>query len=124
MFEGKAEEAMTLYTSTIRNSRIVSMQKYGAGGPGKEGSVYFATFTLDGVPFSCFDSPAAHPFTFTPSISLLITCKDEAEIDAYAAALGKDGEVFMPMGPYPFAKKFVWLADRFGVSWQLMLPLE
>jgi predicted 3-demethylubiquinone-9 3-methyltransferase (glyoxalase superfamily) len=78
-----------------------------------------ATFALNGQEFMAIDSYAKHAFTFTPSMSLYVRCASEAEIDALFAALSEGGAVMMPLDRYPFSPKFGWLADRFGVSWQL-----
>lgn len=122
MFEGKAQEAMNFYISLFPDSRILRIQRYGPGEPGPEGTIMHATFQLAGRQFMCIDSPAPHPFTFTPSISLFITCDDKAEIDRLFAALSDGGTIMMPLDAYPFAARFAWLADRYGVSWQLSLP--
>ena len=74
MFEGRAEEAMRFYTSLIPKSEIVQMSTYGPEGPGKEGSVIHAIFTLNGVPVMASDSPVQHAFGFTPSTSFFIQC--------------------------------------------------
>jgi len=71
-----------------------------------------------------FDSPAPHNFTFTPAISLFVTCETEEELGRLYAALLEDGEVAMPLGEYGFSRRFGWVVDRFGVSWQLNLPFE
>jgi predicted 3-demethylubiquinone-9 3-methyltransferase (glyoxalase superfamily) len=121
MFEGQAEEAMNFYTSLFNDSAITSMTLYGPNEMGAEGSVMHATFTLDGQTFMCIDSYVQHAFTFTPAISLYVTCETEAEIDELFAKLSEGGEIMMPLDVYPFSKKFGWLADKFGVSWQLTL---
>jgi predicted 3-demethylubiquinone-9 3-methyltransferase (glyoxalase superfamily) len=123
MFYGKAEEAMTLYTSVIPNSKITSIKRYGKGEAGVEGTVMLATFTLGGQEIKCIDSPP-HDFTFTPATLLFVTCQDEAQIDKLFAKLSKDGKVYMPLQAYPFARKFAWFSDRFGVSWQLNCPKD
>jgi predicted 3-demethylubiquinone-9 3-methyltransferase (glyoxalase superfamily) len=122
MFEGRAEEAMNFYISLFDGSRIVDMARYGPNGPGKEGTVLMATVALAGQEFICIDSAIEHDFTFTPSVSLFVTCQSEEEIARLAAALGDGGQVMMPLDKHAFAQKFTWLSDRFGVSWQLMLP--
>jgi predicted 3-demethylubiquinone-9 3-methyltransferase (glyoxalase superfamily) len=119
MFTGRCEEAIGFYTSLISNSKIEYLVKWGAGGPGKEGTVMRATFTLNGVAFQATDSPAVHAFDFTPSMSIFVECDGEAELDRVFAALSDGGKVLMPPGNYGFSKKFGWLNDRFGVSWQL-----
>ena len=124
MFEGTAEEAMSFYMSLFDDSQIVAMEKYGANDAGPEGTVRQARFELAGREFMCIDSPAKHDFTFTPSMSLYIECESESEIDQRFASLSEGGEVFMPLGDYGFSRKFGWVSDRYGVSWQLTLPNE
>ena len=121
MFTGQAEAAMTLYTSLFQRSEILNLTRYGANDMGAEGTIQHATFTLNGQEFMAIDSSAVHAFTFTPSISLYVRCENEEEIDRVFAALSVDGQILMPLDQYPFSKKFGWLADRYGVSWQLSL---
>ncbi|EJR62149.1 VOC family protein [Bacillus toyonensis] len=121
MFEGKAEEAMNFYTSLFDQSEIVSISRYDENGPGKEGTVIHATFTLNGQEFMCIDSYVKHDFTFTPAMSLYVTCETEEEIETVFNKLAQDGAILMPLGAYPFSKKFGWLNDKYGVSWQLTL---
>ncbi|MEU9992049.1 VOC family protein [Streptomyces sp. NPDC048045] len=122
MFEGNAEEAMTFYVSLFDDAEIVSITRYGSDGPGEEGSVQHATFSLAGGHYMCIDSPAKHGFTFTPAISLFVQCDNEAEIDRLYTALVDRGTELMPLGEYGFSPRFGWVNDRFGVSWQLNLP--
>lgn len=119
MFTGRCEEAITFYTSLISNSKIAHIERWGAGGPGKEGSVMRAAFTLNGATFAANDSPPVHDFDFTPSMSLFLECDSEAELDRIFAALSDDGKVLMPPANYGFSRKFAWCNDRFGVSWQV-----
>ncbi|PEP80453.1 hypothetical protein CN581_15595 [Bacillus toyonensis] len=121
MFEGKAEEAMNFYTSLFDQSEIVSISRYDENGPGKEATVIHATFTLNGQEFMCIDSYENHNFTFTPAMSLYVTCETEEEIETVFHKLAQDGAILMPLGAYPFSKKFGWLNDKYGVSWQLTL---
>jgi len=67
------------------------------------------------------DSHIEQPYTFTPSTSFFVDCADEDEIDRLAAALSEGGAVLMALGAYPFAARYAWVQDRFGLSWQLML---
>lgn len=122
MFEGSAEAAMNFYVSLFPRSAIKRVEKYGPEGPGAEGSVRLAEFTVAGQDLMCIDSPAKHAFTFTPSVSLFVTCESEAELDAAAGRLAEGGAFLMPPGNYGFSTKFAWVNDRFGVSWQLNLP--
>ena len=121
MFEGKAEAAMNFYTSLFAGSKIDSIVRYGPGEAGAEGSVMMATFSLGGQQFMAIDSYVQHGFTFTPAISIYVNCESEAEIDHAFNALADGGAVLMPLDAYPFSKKFGWVQDRFGVSWQLTL---
>ena len=123
MFQGNAEEAMNYYTSLIEDSKIINIIRYGANGPGEEGSVMQAAFSLKGQEFMCIDSNVKHEFTFTPSFSIFITCDSEEEIDHLYENLSKGGKALMPLGDYSFSKKFGWIVDKFGVSWQFTLPL-
>jgi predicted 3-demethylubiquinone-9 3-methyltransferase (glyoxalase superfamily) len=122
MFEGQAEAAMTRYVALFPNARVVSLERYGAGEAGKEGSIKHAVFELSGTRVICFDSPVAHAFTFTPSVSLFVDCDDEAQLDRLFVALVEGGSAMMGLGDYGFSRRFGWLQDRFGVSWQLNLP--
>jgi predicted 3-demethylubiquinone-9 3-methyltransferase (glyoxalase superfamily) len=122
MFDGRCEEAMIFYVSLFKGASVTSIRRYGAEGPGAEGSVAQATFTVNGQIFMCIDSPVKHEFTFTPAMSLFVDCEDEAEIDELFAKLSDGGQALMPLDAYPFSRKFGWLSDRFGVSWQLNLP--
>ena len=124
MFQkGKAEEAMNFYTSLIEDSKITKIVRYGANESGDEGTVMQATFTLKGQEFMCIDSNVKHQFSFTPSFSIFVTCSTEEELDTLYQKLSEGGEALMPLGDYGFSKKFGWLNDYFGVSWQLNLPL-
>ncbi len=121
MFDGKAEKAINFYTSLFKPSAILNITRYGKNETGAEGTVQHAAFTLNGQEFMCIDSSAQHAFTFTPSISLYVRCESEEEIDRVFAALSEGGQILMPLDQYPFSKKFAWLSDQFGVSWQLSL---
>jgi len=119
MFEGAAEAAMNFYASLFPGSTIDSVTRYGASGPGPEGSVMQAAMTLKGQKLFFIDSPVKHAFTFTPAISLMVDCDSAAEVDRLFNALSEQGKTLMPLDAYPFANRFAWVNDRFGVSWQL-----
>jgi predicted 3-demethylubiquinone-9 3-methyltransferase (glyoxalase superfamily) len=122
MFQnGRANEALEAYVALFPGSRIEDIQYFDESGPGKPGSVLSAKATVNGMPIRAFDSPVPHAVDFTPSISLFVDCTDETEVDRLYAELSRDGAVMMELGAYPFAAKFAWVADRFGVSWQLSL---
>jgi len=118
---GKAEEALTLYTSLFENSEIQTVERWGADESEPEGSVKVAKFTLNGIEFMAMDSALNHEFTFTPSISFYIECATSGELEAAYKALSKGGKELMPLGNYGFSQQFCWLDDRYGVSWQLNL---
>ncbi|MGG3574021.1 VOC family protein [Bacillus gobiensis] len=122
MFEGNAEEAMNYYTSLIEESEIISITRYGPNEAGDEGSVMQAVFSLKGQEFMCIDSNVKHEFTFTPSFSVFLTCDSEEEITRLYESLSDGGSALMPLGDYFFSKKFGWIVDKFGVSWQLNFP--
>lgn len=121
MFSGQAEEAMNHYISIFDQSEIISIERYGANEDGAEGTVKHAAFSLNGQMFMCIDSSVKHDFTFTPAISLYVTCDSEDEIVRVFEKLSQDGTVLMPLAAYPFSEKFGWVQDKFGVSWQLNL---
>jgi predicted 3-demethylubiquinone-9 3-methyltransferase (glyoxalase superfamily) len=120
-FVGTAEEAMDFYVSVFEGSEVLDIERYGPEAEANAGKVMRATFSLSGQEFACIDSPPVHEWTFTPAISFFVTCESAEEIDRLHARLSEGGQIFMPLGTYPFADKFVWLADRYGVSWQLAL---
>ena len=119
MFEGRAEEAMTRYVSTIPESQVLLAQRYGPDGPGAEGTLSRGEAVLAGQKVRCFDSSVHHEFTFTPAISFFISVDSEDEVDRIADALAVGGNFLMPAGDYGFSRRFAWLNDEFGVSWQI-----
>jgi predicted 3-demethylubiquinone-9 3-methyltransferase (glyoxalase superfamily) len=119
---GKAEEAINLYVSLFKNSEIKHMERYKAGEPGgTEGLVKHATFTLSGQEYMASENTMEHKFTFTPAISIYVNCESEDEIDSLYQELSSGGSVMMEIGDYGFSRKFGWVADKYGVSWQLNL---
>ena len=121
---GKAEEAINFYTSLFKNSRIINIVRYGPGAGEPEGTVMHAVFSLNGQEYMAMESSGDHPFTFTPAMSIFVKCETEEEIDGLYEKLSKGGSVLMELNKYPFSKKFGWVQDRFGISWQLNLVGE
>ncbi|MET0987704.1 MAG: VOC family protein [Steroidobacteraceae bacterium] len=121
MFQGSANEAIRFYVSLFPRSEINHLEHYVPGEPGAEGTVKRAELTLVGQRIMCIDSPVKHAFTFTPSMSLFVECESETELDAVFQQFAMDGQTLMPLANYGFSRKFGWLNDRFGVSWQLNL---
>ena len=68
------------------------------------------------------DSPPVHDFDFTPSISLFVDFESDETLETAFAKLSETGKIMMPLDDYGFSKRFGWLSDKFGVSWQLNLP--
>ena len=117
---GKAKEAIQFYTSLFKNSVIKNIEYFKAGEPGgNEGDVKHAIFTLSELEYMVSDSSMGHTFSFTPAISIFVNCETEEEINELFQKLSEGGATMMPLGDYGFSKKFGWLADKYGVSWQL-----
>lgn len=125
MFQGGCcEAALELYVAAVPGSRILDMARWGPGGPGgaeAEGQVMLARASIGGLEVRFSDTPIRHAFDFTPSSSLFVECASQEEQDRIAAALGESGAWLMGLGDYGFSRRFGWLNDRFGVSWQLNL---
>lgn len=110
---------MRLYASVFHDAEITQLDRFGAGESSPEGTVRLGLLRIGNNVIRCFDSPDVHAFTFTPAVSLFVNCDSAAEVDRLSEALGERGQTFMPLDRYPFAERFAWVADRFGVSWQL-----
>jgi predicted 3-demethylubiquinone-9 3-methyltransferase (glyoxalase superfamily) len=119
MFQGQAEEALDLYVSVLPDTVAEGVERVGADDHGVPGSVSMARLRIGDQVVRIFDSPVEHDFTFTPSTSLVVEFDEAASVDAAFTALADGGQVMMPLGAYPFSPHFGWVADRFGVSWQL-----
>ncbi|MGH7079448.1 MAG: VOC family protein, partial [Acetobacteraceae bacterium] len=87
MVQGAAEQAMTFYVGLIPNSEILELERYGAAGPGAEGSVMKATMSLGSQIVMVTDSAVAHGFSFTPAFSLFADCSSQADLQRIYAAL-------------------------------------
>src|SRR2546429_4840278 len=93
-FDGKAEDAMNFYVSIFKNSKVLSVTRYGAAGPGPKGTVMSATFQLEGQQFYALNG--GPQFKFTPAISLFVNCETQAEVDELGEKLSAGGRE----GPY------------------------
>lgn len=91
MFEGRAEEALNFYVSLFDDGRVLDIVRYDAGGPGREGSVVKASFSIAGQTILCIDSPVKHGFTFTPAMSLFVDCESAEQLEKLVTALGEEG---------------------------------
>ena len=110
-FDNNAEEAINFYVSIFKNSKIVSMTRYGEAGPGPKGTVMAATFQLDGQEF--FALNGGPQFTFSPAISLFVKCETQQEIDELWEKLSAGGA----------KNRCGWLQDKYGLSWQIIPPV-
>jgi predicted 3-demethylubiquinone-9 3-methyltransferase (glyoxalase superfamily) len=122
-FDTQAEEAAKFYTSVFRNSRMESVTKYNdasANASGmKPGSVMTASFEIEGYKFTALNGGPV--FKINPSVSFFVHSKDEKEIDNLWKKLSEGGKTLMDLNKYDWSKKYGWVEDKFGVSWQLML---
>lgn len=114
MFSGEhqnqAEAAMKFYLDTFKNSRAGQVARYPQPtGPAAQDSVMFADFMLENQWFATMDSGVEQDFTFNEGVSLLVNCKDQAEIDYY----------WEKLSTVPEAEQCGWCKDQFGVSWQI-----
>lgn len=113
-FDDQAEEAVKFYTSVFDNSRILTTTRYEAeaakAGGRPEGSIMTIQFELDGQEFTALNG--GPQFKFNESISLVVNCGSQAEVDRYWTRLSEGGDAR--------AQQCGWLKDRFGLSWQVV----
>jgi predicted 3-demethylubiquinone-9 3-methyltransferase (glyoxalase superfamily) len=107
-FDTQAEEAANFYCSVFRNSKVTKVTHYGEGAPAPKGSVMTVSFELDGQPFTALN--AGPQFTFNESISWVVSCDSQEEVDAYWSKLTANGGQESMCG---------WLKDKYGMSWQI-----
>jgi predicted 3-demethylubiquinone-9 3-methyltransferase (glyoxalase superfamily) len=107
-FDGKAEEAMNFYVSIFKNSRVLSVSRYGDAGPGPKGSVMTATFQLEGQEFVALNG--GPEYKFTPAISFYVNCETQKEVDDLWETLSAGGREV----------QCGWLQDKYGLSWQII----
>ncbi len=121
-FDKEAKEAVEFYVATFPDSRITRSSKI-RGTP--SGDCDILSFELAGQPMMAIN--AGPYFKFTPAISFFLNFdpssdpKAKEHLDATWAKLSEGGEALMPLDEYPFSKRYGWIRDRYGVSWQLIL---
>lgn len=108
-FDNNAEEAIAFYTALFDDSEILHMSRLPEGAPGVEGQVLTATFKVAGQALMALNG--GPQFKFNESISLFVTCEDQAEVDRLWNALTADGGEESMCG---------WLKDKYGLSWQIV----
>lgn len=108
---GKAEEAMNFYLSVFKDTKPGQVAQYPEGmEPDKPGTIMFADFMLENQWFAAADSAQDHQFSFNESVSLMVTCQDQEEVDYYWGKLSA----------VPESEICGWLKDKYGVSWQVI----
>jgi len=114
-FDTEAKEAAELYTSLFEDSGIATITTLRDT---PSGDTEIVSFVLAGQAFQAIS--AGPLFTFNPSVSFLVACHDTDEVDALWSRLAEGGSALMPLDAYPFSKRYGWLQDRYGLSWQVM----
>lgn len=113
-FDKQAEEAAQFYTSVFKNSKIGNVSHYTKDGfevhGMPEGTAMVVEFELNGQQFQAING-GPH-FKFTPAVSFMISCENQEEVDYYWDKLSEGGA--------PEAQQCGWLADKFGLSWQVV----
>jgi len=107
-YDDKAEEAANFYVSIFKNSKILSVVRYGDAGPGPKGSVMTVEFELQGQKFVGLNGGPL--FKFTEAVSFAINCESQEEVDYFWEKLTAEGGAESQCG---------WLKDRYGLSWQI-----
>ncbi len=115
-FDKEAVEATALYVSLFPNSKVTNVSTIKDTPSGDCDTV---SFTLAGFDFMAIS--AGPYFKFNPSISLFVVFDNEKEIEAVWNKLVDGGKVLMSFDTYPWAQKYGWLQDKYGLSWQLSM---
>lgn len=114
-FDKEAKEASEFYTSLIPNSKITYISTIHNT---PSGDCDIVSFELAGQPFMAIS--AGPEFKFNPSISFHIKCETVEEVDSIWNKLIDGGTALMELGQYPFSKRYGWLSDKYGLSWQII----
>jgi predicted 3-demethylubiquinone-9 3-methyltransferase (glyoxalase superfamily) len=107
-FDNNAEEAANFYVSIFKNSKVLSVSRYGDAGPGPKGTVMVAEFQIDGHEFVALNGGPR--FKFTEAISFVINCDTQEEVEYFWDKLSEGGE----------KSRCGWLKDKFGLWWQVV----
>jgi predicted 3-demethylubiquinone-9 3-methyltransferase (glyoxalase superfamily) len=122
-YDGAAEAAAARYAALIPNSRTGAVTRYGEAGREIHGQPAGAVMTVEvelgGTHMVALNGGPL--FRFTPAISFFVTLPGRAEVDRVWEGLAEGGETLMPLGEYPWAPRYGWLADRWGLTWQIAL---
>jgi predicted 3-demethylubiquinone-9 3-methyltransferase (glyoxalase superfamily) len=115
-FDSQAKEAAEFYTTLLPDSAVSYMNQLHNT---PSGDCDIVEFTLAGQSFMAIS--AGPLFQFNPSISFMVHFDTAEQLDEAWYKLVADGKVMMALDKYPFSERYGWLADRYGLSWQLML---
>jgi len=118
-YDKEAKEAARFYVGIFDNARILDVTVIEDT---PSGDAEMLSFQLEGQLFSAISGGPF--FKLNPSVSLMVACDSVEEVDLKYAALSQGGVDLMPLGEYPFSKRYAWTQDKFGLSWQLMLAEE
>jgi predicted 3-demethylubiquinone-9 3-methyltransferase (glyoxalase superfamily) len=113
-FDTQAKEATAFYTTVFPDSKVKSVTTISSTPSGDSDIVQF---TLAGLDFMAIS--AGPYFKLNPSVSLFAVFNSDEEIDEVWKKLSEGGTVLMEYNTYPWAKKYGWLKDKYGLSWQL-----
>jgi predicted 3-demethylubiquinone-9 3-methyltransferase (glyoxalase superfamily) len=115
-YDKEAKEAAQFYVSLFEQSKLVYTKVI--KNPPPYGDAELVSFALAGQQFMAIS--AGPYFKFNSSISLMVACATSEEVDRMWEVLSAGGTELMPLGEYPFSKRYAWVQDRYGLSWQLM----
>lgn len=122
-FNGEGREAAEFYTQLFSDAKVSQVVDNPGGLPsGKKDQELSIAFSLCGQSFLALNG-GPH-YKINPSISFIINCKSEEEVDHFWDGLTPGAKIMMPLNKYSFSKKYGWVADRFGISWQVMFSKE
>jgi len=107
-FDNNADEAANFYVSVFKNSKVLSVSRYGDAGPGPKGTVMVAEFQIDGQEFVALNGGPR--FKFTEAISFVVNCETQEEVEYFWERLSEGGE----------KSRCGWLKDKFGLWWQVV----
>lgn len=121
-YDDAAEEAMTMYASLLENSDLVDASRLQVESPQDTAKPTIVTARLAGREVQAMNGGPGHPHT--PAASLFAGCETVEQVDRLWEGLSEGGMALMPLDAYPFSERFGWVADRYGVSWQISLTSE
>jgi len=106
-FDGQAKAAAAFYSSVFNNVKITV------------DTPMVVNFEIEGKKFMGLNGGPM--FKINPSISIMVTCESDEEIENAYSKLLEGGKAMMALDKYPWSEKYGWVVDKFGMTWQLML---